>query len=288
VKTFSKSPGAETLIPVSCAICGNKHSHRLYRNQSLWVRCNDCGLVYQNPQPLQHELLDRYDEEYFRYEVENETTFFELMKKSLSDIDFEGLESSLGEARAFLDIGCATGMLIEWVKRRGWTEKGVEVCQPAAEYGRNTREVDIFAGVLEHAGLESESFDIVHCSHLIEHLNNPSGFLIEVRRVLKHGGHLIVTTPNIAGFQSRLFRESWRSLIPDHLYLFSVRTLTKLLRQSGFETVRHKTWGGLGVGTAPAWLKLPADRLSKAIGLGDVVIMLARKSSDQTEENRNE
>lgn len=277
MKTFSKAPGGERLLAVRCALCGGDRTRRLFGPDSLWVRCSSCGLVYQDPQPERGKLLDRYDEEYFRYEIENEGQFFELMKKGLEDVRFEEIEESIAGERSFLDIGCATGMLIEWMKRRGWREKGVEVCSPAVAYGRSSRGVDIVDGTLEEARFPDASFDVVHCSHLIEHLNDPRGFLLEVARILAPRGHLIVTTPNIAGLQAKLFGDEWRSLIPDHLYLFSVKTLRRLLAETGFHVRRLKTWGGLGVGTARLLIKRPMDRLAKLLGFGDVVIMAAQK-----------
>lgn len=277
MKTFSKPAGGERLNEVVCALCSRDDARRLYTSDSLWVRCRSCGLVYQNPQPVRDELLGRYDEEYFRYEIENESRFFELMKLGLSDIRFSEIEASLDGERGFLDVGCATGMLLEWVKSRGWREKGVEVCRPAAEFGRSARGVDIIDGTLEEASLGSSTLDMVHCSHLIEHLNDPKGFVRAVARVLKPGGYFAVTTPNIAGFQARLFRSEWRSLIADHLYLFSVRTLRRLLEEAGFTVQRVRTWGGLGMGTAPDFIKRPMDRIAKRLGVGDVVIMLARR-----------
>lgn len=277
MKTFSKTAGHEALRSVACALCGSDAARRFYDESSLWVRCSGCGLVYQNPQPVRDELLDRYDREYFQYEVENETTFLGLMKKGLADVGFEAIEAGLDGEKRIVDIGCATGMLIASMKERGWIEKGVEVCGPAVEYARTKRGVDIFEGILEEAGIAGSTIDVVHCSHLIEHLNDPLGFVLEAKRILKPGGYFIVTTPNVMGFQARLFRTGWRSMIADHLYLFSKATLIALVQKAGFEVLTHKTWGGLAIGTAPGWIKGPVDRLAKAWGFGDVVIVLARK-----------
>jgi len=89
-----------------------------------------------------------------------------------------------------------------------------------------------------------------------------------------------VTTPNVDGLQARLFRGAWRSAIADHLTLFSVRTLRRLLEEGGFQVLAVQTWGGLAKGTAPAWLKGPVDRWAKRRGRGDVVLMLARPSGE--------
>jgi 2-polyprenyl-3-methyl-5-hydroxy-6-metoxy-1,4-benzoquinol methylase len=240
-------------------------------------KCPSCGLIYQYPRPKQEQLVSRYDREYFAYELENERGFFGLMKKALADVRFfEEIETSVGAGR-FLDVGCATGMLLAEMKRRGWNEKGVEVCAPSAEYGRRERGVDIHTGTLEEASFSGESFDVVHASHLIEHLTEPEGFLRELFRLLKPGGWAIITTPNAAGLQARLFGGGWRSAIADHMYLFSRATLTALMRKSGFEIERWKTWGGIAAGLAPGPIKRLVDASAKRFGFGDVMVIRARK-----------
>lgn len=278
MKTFSKLPGSEPMREVSCAVCGEGKSHPYWKSDGFgYVKCSSCGLIYQNPQPLQNALSMRYDDEYFSYEINNEKPFFSLMKLGLKDIGFDEIEAQLLGEKSFLDIGCATGMLIADMKKRGWRVRGVEICRPAAEYGVRERGVDIFIGIFEEANFGGNSFDVIHASHLIEHLTDPAGFLDEVMRTLKPGGWFIVATPNVSGFQAHLFQERWRSAIADHTYLFSKATLSRLLRNRGFQIEQVKTWGGLAVGAGPSWVKRIADPLAKKTGLGDVMILRCRK-----------
>ena len=95
--------------------------------------------------------------------------------------------------------------------------------------------------------------------------------------MLVPGGFAVITTPNVDGFQARLFGKAWRSAIADHLVLFSKKTLKRLVLESGFEILQTVTWGGLAVGTAPTLIKRPVDRLAKKFGFGDVVMVLAAK-----------
>ena len=280
MKTFSKVPGEEHLRPIDCPVCGagEYRSHWTYDGFSF-VRCAGCGLLYQNPQPVHDQLTLRYDEEYFRYERENEEAFFGLMKLALSDIRFDsvvGTPASRG-GMSVLDVGCATGKLLEWMAERGWSVQGVEVCRPAAEFGTAKRGVPIHIGTLETAGFQSGRFDVAHCSHLIEHLTDPGAFVREVYRMLCDGGWFVLTTPNVDGLQARLFGSEWRSAIADHMTLFSRRTLRRLIEGAGFRVVKTKTWGGLAVGPAPPVVKKAMDRAAKPLGFGDVMIVLARK-----------
>jgi SAM-dependent methyltransferase len=146
---------------------------------------------------------------------------------------------------------------------------------PSAEYARRERGLEVRSLPLEKCRFPAGSFNVVLASHLIEHLNDPAGFVAEVYRILAPGGRFLVTTPNIAGFQARLFGSRWRSAIFDHLYLFSAKTLSRLLEEKGFTLERILTWGGLAAGTAPAPIKRFADKAAKRLGLGDVMLIRA-------------
>ncbi len=277
-KTYSSVPAGERSETIACPVCGADDPRPfLDCGPYAFVRCRGCSLVYQNPRPVFDDVRKRYDGHYFSYELGNERNFFHLMKLGLRDIDFDRRTEGMEEPRTFLDIGCATGMLIEWMGGRGWETRGVDVCRESAEYGIATRGVSIFVGTLEEAAFPDDAFSVIHFSHLIEHVPDPGAFLSEVMRILKPGGLAVITTPNVDGFQARLFASGWRSAIADHLVLFSRRTLEDLVRAQGFSVLQHVTWGGLAAGSAPLVLKRPMDRLAKRWGFGDVVLVLVQK-----------
>ena len=288
--------GAEEKRPVPCNICGGElFKPSLSCEGFSYVRCRICGLVQINPQPTEGEIKKRYGpahgEDYLAYELANEEAFLKLQLLALRDVNFDGLEEELlsrekglinaadapGTRPKVLDIGCAVGSLLVRLRERGWETTGVEISHPQAEYAREKRDLDVRSLPLGENNFPAASFDLVLASHLIEHLNDPAALVREVRRILAPGGRFFVTTPNISGFQSRLFRGRWRSAIFDHLYLFSRKTLSRLLRENDFVIEKCASWGGLAAGTAPAPLKRLFDRAAKALGFGDVMIIRARR-----------
>ncbi|HVA01371.1 MAG TPA: methyltransferase domain-containing protein [Terriglobia bacterium] len=97
----------------------------------------------------------------------------------------------------------------------------------------------ICADICEEGGvrtLSSQQFDVILATEVIEHLENPGKFLKAVNRIMVPGRtEFIATVPN--AFCINNFINLVRGLEvvhPDHNYWFSYRTLTTLLRKSGF------------------------------------------------------
>jgi SAM-dependent methyltransferase len=286
MKTWSTPVTAEARRPVPCALCGGRRFKPSLSCEGFsYVRCAACGLVQMNPQPdpayVQRRYAQSFGGDYLAYELQNEAAFLALQKLSLADAGFDRMERELmarnGEAPRVLDVGCATGALLAFLRDRGWRTAGAEI-SPSADYARAERGLDVRRQTLEDCRFPPETFDLVVASHLIEHLNDPGAFFREARRVMRPDARLLLTTPNIGGFQARLMGSQWRSAIFDHLYLFSKCTIAAMLKKNGFIAEGAYTWGGLAAGIAPAPIKALADKAAKALGAGDVMLVKARLS----------
>jgi 2-polyprenyl-3-methyl-5-hydroxy-6-metoxy-1,4-benzoquinol methylase len=283
-KTWSTPVTKEECRPVPCALCGGgRFKPSLSGEGFSYVKCAACGLVQINPQPLAADVERRYRQssgnDYLAYELKNETAFLVLQQLALADAGFDRIERELMQKDgkpSVVDLGCATGALLAFLRDRGWQTTGVEI-SPSAEYARNERGLDVRCQNLEDCRFPPESFDLALASHVVEHLNNPGIFIRQTWQLLRRGAYFLLTTPNIDGFQARLLGRRWRSVIFDHLYLFSARTIKSMLKAQGFVIEGIYTWGGLAVGIAPIPLKTFADRTAKTLGLGDVMLVKARK-----------
>jgi methionine biosynthesis protein MetW len=154
-----------------------------------------------------------------------------------------------------LELGCASGFLSEQLKNMGCTVYGVEIDEEAARMaGRHCQEV-LSADVDSLTSLpwEPESFDVVLCADVLEHLKNARRALDLLRPYLKDTGMLIVSVPNIANYGVRLLLlrgkfEYVRYGILDntHLHFFTLQSIQRLLREAGFEIVARDQTPGLG------------------------------------------
>jgi len=101
------------------------------------------------------------------------------------------------------------------------------------------------------------SFDGIYMGEVIEHCNNPHGVLVDLRRVLKPGGYIILSTPNACGWKQvvmshykvqmridRVLDEKWGTGDEkEHLYAWTLYTLIRLMKRAGYVFQSHH-YGG--------------------------------------------
>jgi SAM-dependent methyltransferase len=149
-----------------------------------------------------------------------------------------------------LDVGCGEGAFTAALAAAGALAVGVDV---AAEPLRRARArhpaLDFRLVAAEPAGdrrlpFPHSAFDAVWAGELLEHLHDPPTLLDEVRRVLRAGGRLLVSTPDHPlGLRLRLAAsprafEAHFDPRSDHVRFFTARTLRLLLEDAGFDRPR--------------------------------------------------
>ncbi len=261
-----------------CEFCKSEEYTDYIKSYNVsYVKCSGCGLVYQYPVLSAQEIKDIYSDSYFEYEIANQDNFFNLMRLSLDDIEFEKLSENL-PSKNVLDIGCATGMLLNHLKGKGFNCTGVEICEESANHAIKEYGLNIHKKPLEEVHFDNESFAVVHWSHVIEHVPSPATTLKEIYRILQKDGIMILTTPNERGFFSRHYKENWRSVMPQHLWLFDNKVLINYISSIGFSVLEMKSWGSIPAEKAfNKSVKKIADKLVKIFNTGDVMLLLCKK-----------
>lgn len=226
---------------MSCALCGSDKNTYLYHDyqDNRYVKCNDCGLVYQDP-----PKIIEYEDNYWGEIVDPDGK-----RRVLANERKQKIKNWYGDAIKFvsklpsgriLDVGCGLGFFLSAIDS-SWEKYGIEISQHAVNFIReNFKDIQIHGGTLEDASFETNFFDVVLFYHVVEHLEKPIDALRLINKYLKRGKILIIGTPNIDSFCARRFKGNFRLLGDGHLNLFSPRTLDKLLRMSKFETFRRE------------------------------------------------
>ncbi len=181
---------------------------------------------------------------------------WEGVPEGLDPLDFalrsRFLSDHVRAGERVLDVGCGEGCFAFALARAGAKVVGIDV---AAEPLRRARvrhpELDLRQVRAERAWpLKDASFDVVWAGEVIEHVADTAGWLSEVRRVLRSGGSLLLSTPGHGRLQMlwwALARSAFEAHFDprgDHLRFYTRRTLTELLEDFGFHEVDVRGAGG--------------------------------------------
>jgi 2-polyprenyl-3-methyl-5-hydroxy-6-metoxy-1,4-benzoquinol methylase len=153
------------------------------------------------------------------------------------DQGFRNLPRPHPNAR-LLDVGFGSGAFLESAKNAGWNVAGVDP-DPVSVDSAIKRGLNVRAGGVEAFADMPESFDVVTMSHVIEHVHAPWKTLKSIYHLLKPGGFLWLSTPNIQSFGHEYYGKNWRGLEPPrHLILFNWQAISELLRNTGFKSIQ--------------------------------------------------
>ena len=157
------------------------------------------------------------------------------------------LASELHGGERVLDLGCGDGTFTAVVAQAGAEPVGVDVAEAAVGRAR-ARHPDLqfqLAPIDGPLPFEDNRFDVLWSSEVIEHVADTARWLSEVRRVLKPGGRLLLTTPSHGRLRVALHGvEGFSEPLGDHLHLYTGRSLRTLLHEFGFSDVRIRAAAG--------------------------------------------
>lgn len=219
---------------------------------------SECGLIWINPCPLASDLHLAY-QTYFTHSADAPNPSAKLrdwLYSAYSAVNcpiwfVTGVAREKARRKQMfldatvpgklLDVGCGDGTFLNFMRQRGWQVDGIDFDAQAIATARQKYDLTLRHGDLVAANLPESSFDAVTMSHVVEHLPDPVAMLAEIRRLLKPGGRLVMTTPNTAGLGHRKFGAHWFGIdAPRHLHLFSASSLSEVARRSGLDLI----WGG--------------------------------------------
>lgn len=168
----------------------------------------------------------------------NVTYFYILQTLQLAFMKKTGqsFETTLAGATV-LDVGCGVGTLALYLAQYAKRATGLDVSPRAIELARKAQKATGSKNVTfrqMELQRERDSFDLVTCTEVIEHIADDAQFLRDVSKRLNPGGMLLLTTPSR---ENRAYERGWYQRFDaevGHLRRYTTKGLTRLLKKQGF------------------------------------------------------
>jgi SAM-dependent methyltransferase len=204
-------------------------------------RCPICGTEQILPLPSIRDLKDLY-ETYYNFGGEKGTIYTGFREYFFSSVLYRfwfivdgdiSFHNQKGSGR-LLDVGCNEGRGLSIYQRNGFEAEGLELNEQAAAEARK-RGFNVDTDPIETLQ-PKDPYDIVVLSNVLEHSLDPKDMLTHVARILKPGGQVWISCPNVDSWQRKFFGRYWINWhVPFHIVHFSRSTLTNILKETGFE-----------------------------------------------------
>lgn len=280
-----------------CKICDHNQCKILFskkgKDLNLYyiVKCKSCGVIQTYPQP--EEIKHLYQKEYFETRTDRgynnylseklKNQLIKVWELNLNDLNFYQYENKIFQREPkpkLLEIGCAAGYFLEYMKNRHWEVMGVEISEEMCEFAQKQFHINVIN--IDFLSLNFDYKSNFNCIVLwasIEHFKDPISVFKKVYDLLKDKGIFIFSTCRW-GILAKIQKEKWRFMnVPEHLFFFNEKQLTNILHEIGFKKVSMITYGS-GLTAKPDMnffyklSKTILDKVVKLINQGDMLAMM--------------
>ena len=214
----------------------------IFNDQYTLNQCGHCPAIYLSPRPTRAQLARAYDATYYGQGTEKFNPLVERVLDFFRSRRSSFLRKQLNTNARLLDIGCGNGRFLQYLARKGNFELyGIEREGNSARRAAQISGVHLLVSTLQQDTYPSNYFDAITLFHVFEHIYNPGEMLAIIKNILKPGGILVMSFPNIDSCQARWFKGDWLHLDPPrHLFYFKPVDFIGLMKDRGFELVHEQ------------------------------------------------
>ncbi len=213
--------------PKRCPLCSGPSAPEGINGRVPLVKCHSCGFVYAGLPDSEIAAANQCGEE-----------TKDLYRRMQSAFDVAWFDWLVGRfpGKAVLDIGCGNGLLLRRYQAAGWNVAGVDPA-PWAQ----TSDYPLFADI---AQVPQDSYDVVMCTSVLEHIPDPVGMIDAALAVTRPGGVVYLSVPNYASWAARRRPERMREQeLPYHCNFFTARDLRHVCACVGVRSFRVRSYG---------------------------------------------
>ncbi len=239
-------------IEVGCPACEHTDFTQNFEKYGFkFVRCSNCNTVFMNPRAPQ-DLLDEFYKQSALYtywdkyifpasrQARREKIFRPRVQKIIDLCKKHHIATNL-----LVDVGASTGMFCQEALQTKQFARIIGI-EPGASQAATCRKygIEIIECPVEKAVLPDYA-NVITSFETIEHLFSPQFFVRKCNELLAPGGLLVLTCPNIEGFDILTLQTMSDSLDAEHINLFTPESLACMIKKQGFEILANETPGEL-------------------------------------------
>lgn len=235
-----------------CLVCGSNQfepflqckDYTVSQESFQIVSCESCGFKFTNPRPEDLVIGNYYKAESY---VSHTNTKKGLINKLYHAVRSYTLKKKVSMINSYvsrgtiLDYGCGTGMFLKACQENGWETFGIEPDDSARKIA-SQQGLTVFSdkGRVQ-TYITDKHFSAITLWHVLEHVTDMSETLSFFKSKLKKDGVLVIAVPNHVSYDAQFYKEYWAAYdVPRHIHHFDVRTMSALLKNSGFQLVETK------------------------------------------------
>jgi 2-polyprenyl-3-methyl-5-hydroxy-6-metoxy-1,4-benzoquinol methylase len=201
------------------------------------VTCIDCGMIFESPRYDAATIINGYKQS----NESGHDSQYSMRVKSFVNALTKNAHLLPAPGSKVLDIGTAGGAFLDAANQFGYDAFGMEPSEDLVARGKS-RGLKIEQGVIESHSYGYGSFDMVTLWDVIEHLPDPKSALIEIGRLLKPGGTLLINFPDIGTVQAALAGRRFWWILSVHLHHFSRHSISNICAKTGFDVFHFRRY----------------------------------------------
>ncbi len=230
------------MVALVCKLCGSDAIRKKIDFFDWEIfKCKACGFRFAHGSNNM-QIDDHYDENYFKSFINRD----EMNKWAKIYASRMGYFLEHSPNRKLLEIGAGASKFAIIAAEKGFQVDVVDGSPWAVKFLKEHESVDGWVANLNDCDLPQKTYGAIHCSHLLEHLNNPLGLLKQSFNALLPGGVMHLSFPayegNILAFRDGLFKLGlanypYNYMAPDHVSYFTKSCIAETLNKIGYDLI---------------------------------------------------
>ncbi len=227
---------------MDCYHCSSKNiEYKFQIHTSSIYQCLDCELTFLFPQLVEEKFSNIPNDHH------NQKNLPETKGLHQQEVKSETIQLYLQELVTYtnqsdlrlLEIGVEEGEFLLAAQSMGFQVNGLEADPVIANSVNKKLGGDyVIEGTLETIDFEKlQQFDVCVLLNVIDHVQDPNGFIRQIRKLLKDNGVLCVAVPSLDSWSAKLFKSRWMEFKTEHLFYFNTQNLEAFLVKSGFTDI---------------------------------------------------